>query len=418
MIVANILIGAFRRAAVRHWDQTSKRILFMTVYSTATIEFAPSKISAVSESMPPRKRNGGKTRSFLSATVKNVFILGIFAVLFGCVPACAEEDGGENTLHVFSWEGVFAPEIIERFEREHDCRVEFDYFDSNDIMYERIREGESGFDVVMATAELAETMDGNGLLLHLDHEKLPNLEYIQSRALRLFPDQERRYSAPYGMAILCVAYNMDLVPEEMRGSWRIFEQSGLRGRTALMTDMRYVMGAALKSLGCSVNSTDPEEIKAAGEVLIRWKENVKYFSIVSARDALVNNELAVIQAFHGAFLNMRKENPRLSFFVPEEGSVVNCNVLVVPVESAKADLAHKFINFVIDPANAVKTMRMSPFYMPIPDARRMFDPDIEKNELFKVSFDALMKCESLRDVGPAIDIYDEKWLEVLLGETE
>lgn len=344
-------------------------------------------------------------------------LLFIMLKIVWCSFSVAEEEGiGPKTLYVFSWKNTFSPNAIKRFEEAYACRVEFDYFESHDIMFERVKEPGCGFDIVMSPSGISEWLHEQNLLATLDHEKIPNLPHIQSRTLALFPDVAREYTVPYGVSTLCVGYNKRQIPPDMPLDWMIFEDARFVGRTALLTDMRYTMGAALKSLGCSINTTDAEEIRAAGEVLKRWKRNVKYFSINRSREALANNELTVIQTLHGSFMSLKAKNPDLAFFAPEEGTVTNCSMFSIPSDSSNIDLAHAFINFMIEPETAAETMRRYLFYIPIPEAHKLLAPALLADLEFKIPYEIMMRCESIRSVGEAIDLYDEVWTEVLLGE--
>lgn len=349
--------------------------------------------------------------SFSTRFVSALWCLWVF--VFSAVPARADET--LRTLYVYARPGFCAPEVVKEFEKRYNCVVEVEYYENEDVMQEKVGSPGSGFDVVMMISGLAESLRKRGLLADLDHDRIPNLDLVQSRMLAKFPDQERRYSVPYEILASCVAYNRRKVASDDIGSWELFSRPGYANEAALMADMRFALGAALKSLGHSVNTQNPDEIARAGETLKEWKKNVGLFSTDLSREELVSGELAFIQTVHGYFLPLAQRNANLDFFMPKEGSIVVCGCLVIPADAGEPELANEFINFIVEPKNAAKTMKKSWFYIPIPEARKLLLPDPDANPLFKIPMETIAKCEPILDVGDAIHYYDEVWLEVLLS---
>lgn len=340
----------------------------------------------------------------------------LFVALFFGNARAAEDPDAESVLYIYAREGVFPARMIERFEQRFGCRVDIECYDTHDIMLEKIIQPNSGFDVVVATSGVAEVLHNSGRLRELDHALLPNMKYVASRVLDLLPDKEHRYHVPYGLGCVCIAYNRSMVPEECRGSWDVFDCPNLPKKGAMLNDMRFVLGSGLKKLGYSINSTNPGEIAAAGELVRRWKRNIAYFSNNEAREALIDNELAFVQTFTASLSLYMNENPDIDFFIPEEGTAIVADFLVVPVDASEPELAHTFLNFLHEPVVAAEIMNRRWFYLPNPEGRKLVEPEILASMLFKVPYEVISKNESLIDIGDSITHYDEAWLNMLLDD--
>ncbi|MCC8191324.1 MAG: spermidine/putrescine ABC transporter substrate-binding protein [Planctomycetes bacterium] len=249
------------------------------------------------------------------------WILLAATVLAAALTARAGE--GDKVLYIYTWAEYFDPEVVRDFERAKGCRVEFDYFDSYDTMYERIRHGGSGYDLITPAADLAEQLDKQNLLLPLTRRLIPNLRHLDTTRLVPFPDLEMRYHAPYTWSITVIGYNRKKVGPNQTGSWDLYARPGFEGRGSMMNDPRHVLGAALKFLGYSLNSTDPREIREAGEILRSWKKTIAVFDVIHSRHELEAGRLDFIQAFSGDLALTVAEHPDVDFFVPVEGSILN-----------------------------------------------------------------------------------------------
>ena len=61
-------------------------------------------------------------------------------MLWGCGPS-------KPILNVYMWSDYIDPELVQDFEKAHNCKVVIDIFDSNESMYAKLKAGGSGYDV-------------------------------------------------------------------------------------------------------------------------------------------------------------------------------------------------------------------------------------------------------------------------------
>lgn len=339
-------------------------------------------------------------------------ILALLSVLFAA-PAAGAGEG--RVLYVFTWADYFDPGEVRAFEEKNACRVEFEHYDSNETMFETLSAG-SGYDVITPTPNSAVSLREMGALADLDHSLLPNLANLDKESAGLSLDPEMTYSLPYTVTVTGIGYNRTLVPEEDLGSWSLFADSALGKKTAMLNDMREVIGAALKYLGYPLNTTDPAHIRAAVDTVRQWKRNIVMFDVDRAKAGLRDGKLVAIQAYNGDVANIMPDNPDIAFFVPKEGSAINADVFTISADSENRDLAHAFINHFLDAEVALKNMLTVRFYMPNLPALDKMPLETKRQIALDVPKEVIDKCEMLRSVGANRDVYDRAWEEILIGD--
>ena len=314
-------------------------------------------------------------------------------------------------LHVYAWADYFKPAIIARFESEHGCRVVIDTFDSNEAMYAKLKAGAAGYDVLTPTSYMVSLMNGQGMLRKLDRTRLPNLVHVDPEYLRLALDPDMDHSAPYMVVNTVIAYLKSRVAG-FEPSWSMFDRRDLRGRMTMLNDLRETIGAGLKSLGFSINSTDPGELDRAKEVVLRWKTNLAKFENEQYKTGLASGEFLLVQGYSGDILQVQRENPDVAFAAPREGTVISVDDLVILREAPEPGLAHAFINFLHDPAVAAENTAFLSYLCPNKDAYPLLSDELRNNPGVFLEPGVRARSEIIADLGEANALYTRIWDEI------
>ncbi|HOJ94721.1 MAG TPA: extracellular solute-binding protein, partial [Fervidobacterium nodosum] len=183
-------------------------------------------------------------------------------LIFNLVSSCNRS----NTLHIYNWADYIPEEVIQEFEKEYNCKVVYDTYSSNEEMYSKLKQGGTGYDIVFPSGDHVRMMIKDGMLEKLDLSKIPNIKNIDPIVLsKTTFDPDHEYSIPYMMGTTGIIVNKKFL-KNFEKSWSIYERADLKNKLTLLDDMREVFGAALKYLGYSVNSTNPDEIEQAKQV--------------------------------------------------------------------------------------------------------------------------------------------------------
>ncbi len=323
-------------------------------------------------------------------------------VLTACGPS-------KPKLNVYMWSDYIDLDLVKEFEKQNNCEVVIDIFDSNEFMYSKLKAGGSGYDVILPTTYMARVMFDQNMLEKLDHSKLPNCQKINKAYLKdLALDKTMQYSVPYMLGYTCVAYNKEklgTLPE----TWSVFENPKFAGKMTMLNDHRETIGAALFYIGKSMNDVDDANLAKAKDVLLKWKKNLAKFDNELYKVGIQSGEFLVVQGYSGDLFQVLAESPNLAYMCPKEGISMSCDDWVIPVSAQNKDLAHKFINFMCDPKNAAKNMEFTCYSSPIPEARQFVSEENKNHAGMFIPEDLYKRGELIRDLGANNAKFNKLW---------
>lgn len=349
--------------------------------------------------------NSGRARPAAAAV-----IIGLAAIAAAAL-VLARCTGNRPVLHIYAWADYFKPDLLARFEREQGCRVIIDTFDSNEAMYAKLKAGAAGYDLLTPTSYMVSLMNSQGMVRRLDHRRLPNLVHVDPEFLKLAVDGPMDHSVPYMVVNTVIAYLRSRV-RDFEPSWAMFDRADLKGRMTMLNDMRETIGAGLKFLGCSINTTDPVELARAKDVVIRWKKNIAKYENEQYKTGVASGEFLVVQGYSGDILQVQRENPDVAFAVPREGTVISVDDLVIPAGARQPGLAHAFINFLHDPAVAAENTIFLKYLCPNKDAYPLLGEDLRQNPGLFMDPEVRARSEIIADLGAANALYTRVWDEI------
>ena len=262
-------------------------------------------------------------------------------------------------LNVFNWSDYVAPGTIPNFEREFGLRVRYGTYESIPEMLAKVMSGNSGWDVVFPSAEYIQPMREMGLLARLNHDWLPNLDALEEQFRRPPWDPGLEWSVPYMHGSTGIVYQKSLGWSPR--AWSDLWDSRLAGRLTMLDDPPEVFAACLKTLGHSLNSGDPGELRAAGQRALAQKPLVRAYLNAEVRDQLIAGDVGVAQAWAVTAAQAIAAAPgKLAFAFPAEGFPRYADNVAILRESSRQEAAHHFIAYLLRPrvaAAIVETTR-------------------------------------------------------------
>ena len=326
------------------------------------------------------------------------------AALTGCGPK-------KPTLHLYTWSDYIDPELVTAFEQANNCRVKIDTFDSNETMYAKVQAGSGGYDIIFPSSHQISLLAQNGMLQPLDKSKLPNVTANFAESYKsVILNPEMTYNVPYAVTFTGIAYRKDKIGDTPIDSWTCLDSPAFKGRISLLNDFRETIGAALKSLGYSLNSTDPEELKKACDVVLRWKKNIAKFDNEQYKTGIASGEFVLGHGYNGDIAQVMLDDPEnIGFAFPKEGFTAACDEMVLPKTAKEVALAHTFINFLYDPDNACKNIQYICALMPNTQAIAKLPQAYRNNPAILPPPEVLSKAEVLKDLGKANALYSKIW---------
>jgi spermidine/putrescine transport system substrate-binding protein len=339
--------------------------------------------------------------------------LSLVAILLCLMPMGCSRKTPE--LKIYTWADYFKPELLQRFEKEQGCRVLIDTFESNESMYAKIKAGATGYDLITPSSYFVKIMHDQGYLQPLNHALLPNLKHVDPEYLKIAMDPQMQHSVPYMLTNTGISYQKSKV-RNFVPSWKMFNDSALKGRMTMLNDMRETMGAALKSLGYSLNSRDEKELEAARDVVIAWKKNLAKFESEQYKSGIASGEFLLVHGYSGDLLQVQRENPDIDFVIPAEGTSIACDDLVIPKDAKELQLAHAFINFIHDPDVAAENTNFISYICPNQTSYSKVNPELRNNPAVFLAPEVKAKCEVIDDLGPDTAKYTRMWDQIKAAE--
>ena len=293
--------------------------------------------------------------------------LGVAAVGFS-LQACGKGggDAGGDKLNFYTWDTYIGETTLADFQKASGVKVQTSYFSTNDELFAKLKAGNPGYDVIVPSNEFVTRMRQADMLLPLDMALIPNIKNIAPEFLGNDYDPAPKHSVPYTWLVTGIGYRKSRV-NGVPDSWKwLYDSELYKGRIALLSEAADLIRLGAKYLGKSLNGIDAATVKQVEEMLIRQKPNIKTFHEDNGQDLLLAGDVDLVMEFNGDIAQIAAEDPDIGFVVPKEGSLLNADTLAIPKGAPRPELAHKFINFLLD-AEAGKHIAETILY-PTPNA--------------------------------------------------
>ena len=332
----------------------------------------------------------------------------VFALL---LPVCAMADG---VVNVFNWEDYIDPAVLDLFEEETGIHVNYMNFTTNEDMIVQIEANPGAFDLCFPSDYIIERMIATGMAAEIDFANIPNFDQVLPHLLNPDYDPENKYSVPYMWGTVGILYNKTMIPEPEH-SWSILWDTQYQNNVFMMDSIRDSMGVALKYLGYSMNTREVPELMAAKDKLIEQKQSgiVKAYQVDETKDKMVAGEAALALMWSGDAQYAIDLNPDLDYFVPEEGSNIWVDGMVIPATAQNKENAELLINFLCRPDIAQMNCDYIRYSSPNAGAIELMGEEYTENSVMNPDQAILDKCEFFHDIDSAfLSVYNAMWMEV------
>lgn len=342
--------------------------------------------------------------------MKKIFTVLLAAILsaslFGC--SGAGKKSGE-TLNLYTWEGMFPEEVISDFENETGIRVNYVNFDYNETMLMKLEtENGGGYDLVIADDYIIETAISEGLVSKLDKSKLTNIGNVNPIFTGQFYDPTDEYTVPYGSGVQTIVYNPANVSVDIKGYADLWDAS-LSDSVGIIANYRVIDGMALKILGKSYNTTNIDDIKAAGEKLNELAPNIRLIKDDYIQDDLLSGEINAAVMYTSQVTMAKLADPTLRVVYPTEGLGFGIMGMFIPSKAPNADAAHRFIDYILDAETGAKCYEYLGYYCTNKASEAYISEEYRDFLTLPETFDS-SNMEMIENITPeADDAHIEVW---------
>lgn len=310
------------------------------------------------------------------------------------------------------WGNYLSPEMKTKFEKETGIKINVSNYSSNEELLAKVQMGSSGIDVAVPSDYMVAIMVKMNLLEVVQNTQIPNKNLIDDDFLKQYFDPENKFSLPYSWTTTGIAFNKEFYKGSIK-SWKdLLDNKDLKGKFALLDDVREVTGAALKMHGASVNSTKSADIAKAKATMLSAKKNIKMFTSDTI-DILKNKEVVAAQTYSSDALQASAQSGgRIEYVLPLEGTTYSIDNLVILKGTKHSEAAHKLINFLLSQEaeiSKIKNVLSGPVHKNI---KAQLPMDLQNNKFLFPDKNELKKLEHLQDLGNDGEVFDDLWREV------
>jgi len=344
-----------------------------------------------------------------------------FVITIGVLSSAATS---QPVVNVCSWGEYIDTDLITQFEEETGIRVNYQTAESNETLYSLLKSGGADYDVIVPSDYMIAQLIEEGMLEKLDYSQIPNYSLIDQRFKNLSCDPGSEYTVPYAWGTLGIIYNTALVEEEIT-SWSSLYDDKYAGNVLLINNSRDALGEALMYLGCSVNTTDEGEIRAAYDLLADANRRGVFQGKVMDEvfQKMEGGNAAIATYYAGDYISMLDNNEDLAFVIPEEGSNWFVDAMCVLKDAPHQEAAHQWINFIASTQANLANMDYIGYASPNREALEQYpayyeelygeELDQELYEIMAAPPEVLDRCEAYLNLSPATrSLYNELWTKL------
>ncbi|SPJ24503.1 polyamine ABC transporter substrate-binding protein [Palleronia abyssalis] len=270
-------------------------------------------------------------------------------------------------LNFYNWSDYIAEDTIPNFEAETGTNVNYDVFDSNEVVEAKLLAGSTGYDLVVPSLEFMARQAQAGVFQPIDRTKIPNYDNLDPEIMRIVSanDEGNTFGIPWMMYSVGPGYNVDMVTQRLGedaniDSWSIvFDPENAEKLAdcgiALLDSPTEMTAAALNYLGLDPTSEDAGDLEQATELLTSIRPHIRYFHSSQYINDLANGDICLAIGYSGDILQAKDRaadsgnGVDIRYVIPEEGAQLGFDMLAIPADAPNPDAAHAFIDHFLRP---------------------------------------------------------------------
>lgn len=284
----------------------------------------------------------------------------------GALLLAADGSAQSRLLNVYNWTDYVAPDTISNFEKEFKVKVNYDLYDSTEVVEAKLLAGKTGYDVIIQSYRYASRLIPIDIFSPLQRSKLSlfsNLDPWVMQKMEKY-DPGNLYGVPYMWGTTGFAYNVEMVkarmPDAPLDSGAMLFDPEIVSKFAdcgvsLLDEPTDVIPMVLLYLGLDPNSMEPDDLAQAEAQLKSVRPYIRYFSSAKMLNDLPNGEICIAMSWSGDYASAQNRalevgaDINLAYSTPKEGSMLWFDGIFIPADSDHIDIAHEFINYLLRP---------------------------------------------------------------------
>lgn len=316
------------------------------------------------------------------------------------------------TLRISNFVDYIDIEVLKEFASKNSIEIIYDTHASSEEAYNKILKGENVYDIVIITSHYIQKLQNEGLIVKLEKEKLTHYSNLNQAFLKKYFYEVDEYTATY----LWGSVGLYLNQAKIKGtfsSWNDLWSSQLNNSVLISNEPLDVFAVALKSLGYSANSTNAQEIKQAYEKLLLLIPNIKEISSGNIPTYFTQNDFMAGMMFSGDAKVISDELSYYKYIYPKEGALIWADGMVIPNNSQNKELAHAFIDFLLEAQTSAKIASYTGYALANDAAKKHISQNDLEDIIVNPSLHELKNSEILHNHLETHELIMEYWKQFI-----
>lgn len=268
---------------------------------------------------------------------------------------------GAGKLHIYTWAEYVPPDLIKKFEQQHQVEVTVTNYRSNEQMLVKLKTEKSDFDIIMPAHYMVVILIKEGLLEKTNAGQMTNIKNVLPKYANQYWDPKQEYSVPYAWGLAAILVDTNKYKGEI-DSYKVFfdPPDELKGKISMLDDMNDVINAGLFYLGLPRCNQNPEDLKKLSDLLTQAKPYWRTYSS-DPFSTITSGDIIVSHGWNGTSIRAQEVMPSVHFIYPKEGYSAFVDLVAVPKGAPNLENAKLFQNFIMDTKNAAMITDYSKF---------------------------------------------------------
>lgn len=301
---------------------------------------------------------------------------------------------------LYNWKDFTDKEMLKKFKDETGISVILREYETMEMSVSEFQFNPEGFDVIIVENNLPEFLEKIRLIRDFDLSKIPNIENLENDYRKRLP-----HAIPYLSGTTGYIINTDFVKEKA-DSLSVLWNEKYKGKIVLLDDHREFMAIILKSLGYSINSVNPRELKEAeAKALLLKNNNIEFGETFGNIKKVISGEKWIAQTYSGDMLYKARNYKNIVFVLPKEGFNLWTEYFMISAATGQYEEVHKLVDFFLRPENAAMSAKKFFYNAPVKGIAAYLDKDFAQNATVFPPEEQFKKGERLKDIGSATKEY-------------
>lgn len=340
-----------------------------------------------------------------------VLIASVIAIIM--LSAC----GGKeitDTLTVINYGEYIDPDVLDSFTEETGIEVKYEEALTPEEMYTKYKSGAIDYDLLCTSDYMVKRLIDEKEAQKVDFSSMEYTSNIGddywefSKAF----DPDNEYALPYFYGTVGILYDTTKVDEPI-DSWDVLFNGKYKDDIIMQNSQRDTFMITLKYLGYSLNTTNPDELREAKDLLVKQKPDVQAYLVDEARDEVVAGNAAMAVVYSGEAYLGHEYNEDLAYVVPKEGSNVWIDSWVVTKNCKNTEAAAKFLDYLCREDIAYKNFEYIYYSTPNEAVVEQMDEELRNDPSIVPAKEDIANCEvCIQTDSETTELYNELWKEI------